>query len=187
MATFIIKLNNYAVRLEEEIQVTPSMLIADIRAQAALLFHTDASSQLLLFWHDIKLADTDTIRKVSVQPGDTIIVQQRQVGGITRPPTSQTALTMPSDESMDVCMCTMVLIHTDSATIPVRVAEADTVKTLLDKLNFPKGPGDILQLRHDTTLLEEKQFIRDLHLPDRTSLYLVVRAKGGVFQINVTK
>ena len=169
MASFAVKIFSKALRLEETIQVSASMRIAEIRVKAAALFQ-DPSLEWLLYYHGVELKDSDTVQGVEIQPGEMILVNNRQTEDTsTRPNTSQ-----PGD-AVEVTL----LIQTIFQTIALRVKDTDRVESVLARLDYLKADGDRIDLVLHGRTLNAAETIRELNLEDRELLQLVGKLKGG--------
>jgi len=161
MASFSIKLSSPAFRQEVSVQVTASHRIADIRTMATSLFHDPAPiSQWVFHFGKVELKDSDTIERVGVQPGGSILVNQNQADTLTIPDPPQTATKPEATGSIQVSKQTsrkaIAFVQLPSGICrTVEVAEGDTPRLLLERLDYAKGKDDTLALHFNDTALED--------------------------------
>jgi len=183
MASFSIKLSSPAFRQEVSVQVTASHRIADIRTMTASLFHDPAPiSQWVFHFGKVQLKDSDTIERVGVQPGGSILVNQNQADTLTIPDPPQTATKPEATGSIQVSKQTsrkaIALVQLPSGTCQkVEVAEGDTPRLVLERLNYAKGKDDTLALHLNDAELEDD--VPLVNLQSKEPFTVSVRVPGS--------
>lgn len=166
MISFPITLYNKALESEETIQVTESMQIDNIRTVAADSFQTPAS-QLLLYWHEVELNDANTIQSIGVRSGDMILVNQRQTGILPAPQPS------PNPQAKTILMC-----MPNGTYRRMEVRTGDTTKSLLARLNYPRGREDAFELHSEDGIELGKEASLD-GVREGTELRLSLKVPGA--------
>ena len=176
MAAFNIRIISQALGRNETMQVTPDLQIAQLRDRVARLFNI-VGAQCLLYLDSAELRDSDTVQAAGIHADVVISVNERQLGSQNPPNPSPV---VPRPQPLPTCT-TVMITDQDARVLAVPVTATDTVNSLIAKTPFRREANQVCKLHLDDRELEGTQLIRDLHLPDRAALHLVVRVLGGVF------